>query len=172
MDHETRPDPDPSLPTTSPMAVPPVDSTTGHPAASTDPDHDTGSPDEPGEAAATTRSTTGRVGEQLACDHLGNLGMEVVARNWRICDGDLRGELDVVALDHAAGVVVIVEVKTRRGAGFGGALAAVDGRKRAKLRRLAMALLSEARLPYRDVRFDVVAVRLDTRHLHHVMDAL
>lgn len=119
-----------------------------------------------------TDAATWAVGEQLACDHLVNLGFEVVARNWRTSIGRVRGELDVVALDHERCHVVVVEVKTRRGAGFGGALAAVDRRKRDRLRRLATAFLVEAALPYREVRFDVIGVRLDTRHLHHVMDAL
>lgn len=98
--------------------------------------------------------------------------MEVVARNWRIADGDLRGELDLVALDHDAACVVVVEVKTRRGGGWGGPLAAVGRRKQVTLRRLAMAFMVRADLPYRDVRIDVVGVRLDTRHLHHVKNAL
>lgn len=98
--------------------------------------------------------------------------MEIIARNWRVAAQEVRGELDVVALDHDRALVVIVEVKTRTGGGFGGALAAVDRRKRRRLRRLAMAFVSQAQLPYREVRFDVIGVRLDTRHLHHVMDAL
>ena len=123
-------------------------------------------------AARPTTERTGGHGETLACEHLATLGLEVVARNWRISEDGLRGELDVVALDHVNGLVVFVEVKTRRGSGFGGPLAAVDHRKVAKLRRLAMAFMAQARLPYREVRFDVVGVRLDTRHLHHVVDAL
>lgn len=126
-------------------------------------------PTPPGGAA---HAATGSHGEQLAVEHLSSLGMEVLARNWRISQGDLRGELDIVALDHLNGIVVFVEVKTRRGEGFGGPLGAIDGRKRAQLRRLAMAFMGQARLPYREVRFDVVGVRLDTRHLHHVVDAL
>lgn len=119
----------------------------------------------------STRAT-GNHGELLAAEHLVAMGMEVVARNWRISQFGLRGELDLVALDHVNAVVVIVEVKTRRGEGFGGPLGAVDRRKRGQLRRLALAFLSQARLPYHEVRFDVVGVRLDTRHLHHVVDAL
>lgn len=129
----------------------------------------------PSTAPGTSRrhpSEAGDHGETLACEHLRNLGLEVVARNWRISDGGLRGELDVVALDHANGLVVFVEVKTRRGSGFGGPLAAVDHRKADRVRRLAMAFMAQAHLPYREVRFDVVGVRLDTRHLHHVVDAL
>jgi putative endonuclease len=133
--------------------------------------HDSSPSTAPG-AARRPPVETGGHGETLACEHLHNLGLEVVARNWRISDGGLRGELDVVALDHANGLVVFVEVKTRRGSGFGGPLAAVDHRKAARVRRLAMAFMARAQLPYREVRFDVVGVRLDTRHLHHVMDAL
>lgn len=123
-------------------------------------------------SGALSPAHAGSHGEVLAADHLRNLGLEVVARNWRIAAADLRGELDLVALDHREGVVVIVEVKTRRGQGFGGPLAAVDRRKQAQLRRLAMAFMARASLPYREVRFDVIGVRLDTRHLHHVVDAL
>lgn len=115
----------------------------------------------PDRAPTTPHQRTGTIGEELACQWLTQAGLEVVARNWRIADGDLRGELDVVALDHAARLVVVVEVKTRRGDGFGGALAAVDPRKQARIRRLAVAFLVAADLPYRRVRFDVVAVRLD-----------
>ena len=125
--------------------------------------------------AATTAPTqrTGALGEDLACQYLDARGLEVVARNWRLAAGELRGELDVVALDHDARLVVVVEVKTRRGDGFGGPLAAMTPRKQAKIRRLAIAFLVEADLPYRQVRFDVVAVRLDHSPptVEHVVEA-
>lgn len=112
-------------------------------------------------------------GEDLAARWLSAQGLEVVTRNWRVADGDLRGEIDIVALDHQAGLVVVVEVKTRRGDGFGGALAAVTPRKQAKIRRLAVAFLVAADLPYRRVRFDVIAVRLDLDPpgVDHVVEA-
>lgn len=121
----------------------------------------------------TDTAGTGATGEQLACELLTARGLEVVARNWRVADGDLRGELDVVALDHDAHVVVVVEVKARRGGGFGGPVAAVTPRKQARLRRLAVAFLVAADLPYRQVRFDVVGVRLDHAppSLEHVREA-
>lgn len=127
----------------------------------------------PADPPTTGTARTGATGEQLACELLTAFGLQVVARNWRIADGDLRGELDVVALDHDAGEVVVVEVKTRRGGGFGGPLAAVTARKQARLRRLALALLVGADLPYRQVRFDVVGVRLDhdPPRLEHVREA-
>ncbi len=124
-------------------------------------------------AAPDPRHRTGALGEELAARWLAADGLEVVARNWRVADGDLRGELDVVALDHRDRLVVVVEVKTRRGDGFGGALAAVTPNKQARIRRLAVAFLVAADLPYRRVRFDVIAVRLDRDPpgIDHVVEA-
>jgi putative endonuclease len=117
----------------------------------------------------------GRLGEDLAARHLTvDDGLEVVARNWRLSAGELRGELDLVAVDHANGCVVICEVKARRDAErFGGALSAVSARKQVRLRALAGAFLREASLPCRRVRIDVVAVDLGRQPvLHHVVAAL
>jgi putative endonuclease len=121
------------------------------------------------------RGSLGALGEELAARHLRvDDRLEVVARNWRLARGELRGELDLVALDHARGCVVVCEVKTRRDAErFGGALAAVPPRKQAKVRALTAAFLREAALPYGRVRLDVVAVDLGRRPvLHHVEAAL
>ncbi|MCA1782185.1 MAG: YraN family protein [Intrasporangiaceae bacterium] len=117
----------------------------------------------------------GTLGEDLACRHLvADDRLTIVARNWRLSAGELRGELDVVAVDEALGCVVICEVKTRRDAErYGGALAAVSPRKRAKVRTLAGAFLRDAALPFHRVRLDVVAVDLGRRPtLTHLLDAL
>jgi putative endonuclease len=117
----------------------------------------------------------GQLGEDLAARHLTvDDGLEVIARNWRLATGELRGELDLVALDHARACVVVCEVKTRRDAErFGGALSAVPPRKRAKVRALTGAFLREAALPYGRIRLDVVAVDLGRCPvLHHVEAAL
>jgi putative endonuclease len=117
----------------------------------------------------------GQLGEDLAARHLTvDDRLEVVARNWRLAAGELRGELDLVAIDHGRGCVVVCEVKARRDAErFGGALAAVPHRKRAKIRALTGAFLRQASLPYGRVRLDVVAIDLGRRPmLHHVLAAL
>ena len=106
----------------------------------------------------------GRRGEALAAAHLeADDELEVVARNWRLASGELRGELDLVALDHAAGLVVVVEVKARRGHAQGGPLVAVTARKQQRIRQLTALLLPGAGLPYRRVRFDVVGLWLPDR---------
>jgi putative endonuclease len=117
----------------------------------------------------------GALGEQLAAHHLAaDDGLTIVARNWRLAAGELRGELDLVAVDDSNGTVVVCEVKTRRDAArFDGALAAVSLRKASKVRQLTAALLREARLPYPRARLDVVAVDLGRAPvLQHVVAAL
>ena len=114
--------------------------------------------------AAAERSTarTGALGEELAARHLdADDGLRVVTRNWRLTTGELRGELDLVALDERRGQVVVCEVKTRRDAArFGGAVSAVSPRKRAQVRRLTAAFLREASLGFQRVRLDVIAIDL------------
>ncbi len=110
----------------------------------------------------------GAAGERLTADHLVDDGFEVLARGWRVADGPLRGELDVVAVDRDC--LVVCEVKTRRDAArFDGAVAAVDARKLARLRRLTGAFLRDADTVWRRVRLDVVAVDVAAARLTHLV---
>lgn len=121
------------------------------------------------------RGELGALGERLAAEHLVEAdGLELVARNWRLAAGELRGELDLVAIDRAGGELVVVEVKTRRDAErFGGALAAISPRKAAKVRALTGAFLHQAGLHTRRLRVDVVAIDLGRAPvLHHLLAAL
>lgn len=98
----------------------------------------------------------GRLGEQLAAEHLEKkAGLTVLVRNWRCSEG----ELDIVATDATASTVVFCEVKTRTGVGYGTPFEAVTQGKRRKLRRLGVLWLSEhGSGAYPTVRFDVVGV--------------
>jgi putative endonuclease len=84
----------------------------------------------------------------------------LLAKGYRILDRNVRtplGELDLVAEDH--GVVVFIEVKGRTTDAFGGALLAVDHRKRAKLAKLAAQYLARRHWSEKACRFDVVLVQ-------------
>ncbi|HWI30978.1 MAG TPA: YraN family protein [Microbacterium sp.] len=96
----------------------------------------------------------GRAGEERAARYLAGERYEVVDRNWRCAIG----ELDIVAVRGAE--VVVVEVKTRRGEGFGHPLEAIDSRKRARLWRLAMAWASAhpETARGRGMRLDAIAI--------------
>ena len=82
-------------------------------------------------------------------------GCTIVARNFR-CRA---GEVDLVALDGP--VLVFVEVRSRRGTLVGTPLESVDGRKQARLARVARQFCAARGWLERDARFDVVGVRFD-----------
>jgi putative endonuclease len=109
------------------------------------------------------RQELGRTAEDLVAERLERAGWTLVARNARTAD--VRGELDLIALDGAA--LVFVEVKARRTGSLGGPetpALAVGARKRAKIRGLAAAWLRDRGYDvprHRELRFDVVGVRLD-----------
>jgi putative endonuclease len=107
----------------------------------------------------------GRMGEALAMAYLELAGYRVIARNPRL------GGVEVDALAADGEVRVVVEVKYRGRSDFGGAAAAVDAAKRARLQRAARAVqLAGAQR----VRIDVVAVDLspDGATVRHYRDAV
>jgi putative endonuclease len=99
----------------------------------------------------------------------------LMAKGYRILDRNVRtrlGELDLVADDH--GVVVFVEVKGRTTDAFGGALLAVDHRKRVKLTKLAAQYLAQRHWSDKVCRFDVVLVQgsaSDQGRIEHLQNA-
>lgn len=99
----------------------------------------------------------------------------LLAKGYRILDRNVRtplGELDLVAEDR--GVVVFVEVKGRTTEAFGGALLAVNHRKRTKLTKLAALYLAQRHWSDKACRFDVVLVRgrsSDQGQIEHLQNA-
>ena len=99
----------------------------------------------------------------------------LLAKGYRILDRNVRtplGELDLVAEDQ--GVVVFVEVKGRATEAFGGALLAVDQRKRVKLMKLAAQYLARRHWSDKTCRFDVVLVQgrpSDQGRIEHLQNA-
>jgi putative endonuclease len=81
-------------------------------------------------------------------------------RGYRILGANVRAgrnELDLIV--RRGRNLTFVEVKSRRGEGFGGAVAAVDREKRLRVRRAAQVWLSRNPQPaYVRVGFEVVAV--------------
>jgi putative endonuclease len=94
----------------------------------------------------------GRSGERIAEEFLALRGLSVVERNARVG----RGEIDLVARD--GDTVVFVEVKFRRGEGWGGPLQALPAKKREDVARAAAGWLARAGLGGLPVRFDVVGL--------------
>jgi putative endonuclease len=113
------------------------------------------------------RPALGRAGEDLAAAFYLRNGFKVLDRNYR-CQG---GEIDLVV--RRGSLVVFCEVKARSRTAHGVPAEAVDGRKQARLRRLAGHWLAERRPNARDIRFDVIAVEASSTNLRltHLPDA-
>ncbi len=114
---------------------------------------------------------TGVFGEALALRYLEGKGYEVVERNHRT----RHGEIDLILREGAT--LVFVEVKARRGRGFGDPLEAVTASKQVRVRRMAEAYLSEKGADFTDafeeIRFDAVGIVVSDggNEIQHVEDA-
>jgi len=102
----------------------------------------------------SARAVLGVVGEAAAADRYRSRGFEVIACNWRCA----AGEIDVIA--RRADLLVFCEVKTRRGASFGGGYESVTARKQRKLRQLAETYLRASGERPVSIRFDVASVTM------------
>lgn len=119
----------------------------------------------------------GKRGEDLACRYLEDKGYTLVERNYRTREG----EIDLVMHEEGplASALVFVEVKLRRGRGFGDPLEAVTPKKQAKVRLMAEHYLAgkeeDFAARFREMRFDVVGILLlpgtGRPEVRHVEDA-
>lgn len=112
----------------------------------------------------------GELGEQYAAAWLESQGWQTLDRNWHC----RYGELDIVSRDDA-GIIVFVEVKTRRTLRYGTPQEAVTSSKQINLRHAAVQWLSDSdhRTPHNGVRFDVITVivRGGKPFMHHIEGA-
>ncbi|MHC2998926.1 YraN family protein [Microbacterium sp. HJ5] len=115
------------------------------------------------------KDALGRAGEDRAARYFEEQGYAVLARNWR----SRTGELDLVVAGESH--IVVVEVKTRRGEGFGHPFEAIDARKRARLWRLAVEWIAAHHDAVQGRRLRIDAIGLTgadprTARLEHLVD--
>ena len=94
----------------------------------------------------------GNRAEKQALKFLTLRGLSLAERNFR----SRYGEIDLIMRD--ADFLVFVEVRYRKNQNFGGALASVDIRKQAKLRRTAEFFLQKHKLSNQACRFDILCL--------------
>ncbi len=109
---------------------------------------------------------TGSEGEDEAERHLVSLGYKILGRNVTLSFG----EIDILVRDGRS--IVVVEVKTVRGSGFGLAQELVRFKKQRKLKLLGRAI--EQRYPNHPVRIDVIGIHYDANgpQLEHIKNAV
>ena len=105
-------------------------------------------------SGALNRQRIGAEQELLACRYLERAGLKWVARNVRFRGG----EIDLIMRDGECWV--FVEVRYRRDARYGGALASVTRQKQQKLLRAAALWLAARGGSFDTVncRFDIIAI--------------
>lgn len=103
------------------------------------------------------RSARARLGEHVARRKLESLGYRTLETNYRT----RFGEIDIIAVHRRQ--LVFVEVKTRRGRGFGYPEEAVTHVKSARVVAAAQTYLASEGKAAADWRVDVVAVELGPR---------
>lgn len=109
----------------------------------------------------------GDLGEELAADHLLDIGYKALARNWRY----KRAEVDLIFMDQET--LVFVEVKTRSYVYFGGPEDAVNQRKQNLLVAAAAAYMREHDHEWA-YRFDIISIVKENEqryHIKHLVDA-
>ena len=109
------------------------------------------------------RQRHGVAAEGQAMRYLASRGWTVVAHRFRAG----RAEIDLVA--RRGHLVAFIEVKARRGDGFGNPLEAVTGAKRREIVKAARAWVDRCGRPSDVYRFDCIAL-LDNK-LQHLEDA-
>ncbi len=97
----------------------------------------------------------GNLGEAIAAQYLEGLGYKVIERNWRYSRS---GEIDIIA--QHKDTLVFVEVKARRGLGFGHPFEAIDARKFAQVQSMARAYMAEHAKNCKNCRIDAISVIL------------
>ena len=105
----------------------------------------------------TDKQKMGNVGEDMAAEYLQKKGYKIIERNFQ----HNNYELDIICLDKNE--LVIVEVKTVRVPEFGSGEARISKRKQGSIFKGSYAFLDRRpRFAGRDVRFDVVCIKLDS----------
>lgn len=100
------------------------------------------------------KQTFGRLGEQRATDHLLDCGWQILERNWRCKEG----EADIIAVDPDAQALVVVEVKTRAGTGYGSPLESITYAKARRLRQLAAIYARQTKTRLPRLRVDAIGI--------------
>ena len=101
------------------------------------------------------RELLGQTGEEMAATFLQKAGYKILIRNYR----QKCGEIDIIAEDK--GMLVFIEVKTRKNTSFGTPFAAVTENKQRHIGKVAQDYLNRNNLFDRPARFDVISILVD-----------
>ena len=107
----------------------------------------------------------GDFGENIASRYLLDNGYDILKRNYRVKSG----EVDIIAIH--SGILVFVEVKTRKNSNFAYARESVNHKKQMRIRNVARSYISENIISYERIRFDVIEIYTDNKYINHFKDS-
>lgn len=96
----------------------------------------------------------GDIGEEKATEHLRKIGYKILDRNYRC----RFGEIDIIAKYND--YIVFIEVKTRRGEGYGRPIEAINSAKLNRILKTVNFYLAEKRMFDSNIRIDAIEVLL------------
>ncbi|NLV17011.1 MAG: YraN family protein [Syntrophomonadaceae bacterium] len=99
----------------------------------------------------------GRRAEELAVEHLIGQRYVIIERNFR-CRW---GEIDIIC--RKDGVLVFVEVRSKRSERFGSPEESINYNKMSKIRKTAFEYLNERNLRIKEIRFDFIGIDFQSR---------
>ena len=110
---------------------------------------------------------SGERGERLARRYLEDHGYTILDQNYRT----RYGELDLIATKDET--LVVVEVKLRRGTGFGEPLEAITSRKQRTIRAITEEYLLDKSPDFQTIRFDAIGILAQGNRakITHIQDA-
>jgi len=112
----------------------------------------------------TRRKKQGNDAEQQACEYLQSHGLKLITKNFSI----KAGEVDLIMRDGET--LVFIEVRYRKNADFGGAVASVTAKKQQRIIKAALAY-QQKHMPQSSMRFDVVAIEGDNKNIDWISSA-
>jgi putative endonuclease len=126
------------------------------------------------------RQQIGKSGEEIAVRTLEAAGLSIRERNWRCSAGELDIVAEETAPDYVTGEMaarwlVLVEVRTRRGTGYGTARQAFTIQKQRKLQEVAAhyiqvnAWTGPWRIDAVAVQMDGIGRLIDVEHIRHAV---
>lgn len=115
------------------------------------------------------RLDLGKLGEDLALQHILQQQYQIIQRNFR-CK---TGEIDIIAKDRH--IVVFIEVRAKTSDAYGPAYNMVTPSKHKQVKRVALHYISQQNLINTQFRFDVIGITFqpgsDDYQLDHIQNA-
>lgn len=99
----------------------------------------------------------GKLGEDFTEEFLIKEGFKIICRNFR----SFLGEIDIVA--EKDGLLIFVEVKTRKSMNYGLPLEAIGVKKQDRIKRIAEVFIKERGIKFKEIRFDVMSIILSKK---------